>query len=267
MRLSIIQHEGGFTVKRKHIVIGAVAVFVILAAIGGASNSGTVAADPVTTPAPVAASTPAPTPVATPEVLEVSSLTPVTLVKVIDGDTIDVKIDGKEERIRVLGIDAPEMDTDAGREAKTAAMMALTIEDTTLAVEADANQGERDKYGRLLRHVVVLTGDDEGALFGAVMIASGYATRYTKYGLTMHDDMLLAAEAEAKAIAAESTPEPTAEPVDEEIEEEDEEEPKGKRYSSCAKALDAGQPGNWTKGDPEYKWYADGDGDGVVCEN
>jgi hypothetical protein len=58
MRLSIIQHEGGFTVKRKHIVIGAVAVFVILAAIGGASTSGTVAADPVTTPAPVAASTP-----------------------------------------------------------------------------------------------------------------------------------------------------------------------------------------------------------------
>ena len=39
-----------------------------------------------------------------------------------------------------------------------------------------------------------------------------------------------------------------------------------KRYSSCAKAKAAGL-GPYYKGkDPEYGWYKDRDGDGVVCE-
>ena len=31
-----------------------------------------------------------------------------TLVRVIDGDTIDVTVDGVEERVRLIGIDTPE---------------------------------------------------------------------------------------------------------------------------------------------------------------
>lgn len=37
------------------------------------------------------------------------------------------------------------------------------------------------------------------------------------------------------------------------------------KYTSCSAAL-AGGFGPYTKGEPEYDWYRDGDGDGTVCE-
>jgi endonuclease YncB( thermonuclease family) len=50
--------------------------------------------------------------------------TPATLVKVIDGDTIDVSIAGKVERLRYVGIDAPER-SQPGFEAATEANRTL----------------------------------------------------------------------------------------------------------------------------------------------
>jgi len=37
------------------------------------------------------------------------------------------------------------------------------------------------------------------------------------------------------------------------------------KFSTCAKAKAAGY-GPYHKGDPEFSWYRDNDGDGVVCE-
>lgn len=37
------------------------------------------------------------------------------------------------------------------------------------------------------------------------------------------------------------------------------------KYTSCKAAI-AGGFGPYTKGEPEYEWYRDGDGDGTVCE-
>lgn len=42
-------------------------------------------------------------------------------------------------------------------------------------------------------------------------------------------------------------------------------EKKDPKFSTCAKAKTAGY-GPYHKGDPEFSWYEDGDGDGVVCE-
>jgi len=78
------------------------------------------------------------------------------LVRVVDGDTVDLIIDlgfdtSRKERFRLYGIDAPEMNTQAGKEAKKwledALMPLEAIYVQTLQLETKA---KRDKYGRFL---------------------------------------------------------------------------------------------------------------------
>jgi micrococcal nuclease len=99
--------------------------------------------------------------------------------KVIDGDTISVLMNGKNEKIRILGINTPETVDPRrrvecfGREASDHAKSILTNQSVKL--EADPSQDDKDKYGRLLRYVFLLNGTD----YGLEMIRSGYAYEYT----------------------------------------------------------------------------------------
>ncbi|MCE9643074.1 MAG: thermonuclease family protein [Candidatus Andersenbacteria bacterium] len=106
-----------------------------------------------------------------------TSLYPVT--KVIDGDTIDVQIGTKTERIRIVGMDTPETVDPRkpvqcfGKEASNKAKTILTGKKVRL--ESDPVSGERDKYGRLLRYVYL----ENGTSFEKLMILDGYAHEYT----------------------------------------------------------------------------------------
>ncbi|MFD1705603.1 thermonuclease family protein [Siminovitchia sediminis] len=87
-----------------------------------------------------------------------TDLVPVTLVKVIDGDTIKVLYQGQEENVRYLLIDTPETNHPRlgkqpfGEEAKERNKQLLSSGE--VALEFDI--GERvDKYGRLLAYVYV----------------------------------------------------------------------------------------------------------------
>jgi micrococcal nuclease len=101
------------------------------------------------------------------------------VVKVVDGDTLDVDIDGKIERLRLIGIDTPETVDPRkeiqcfGIEASNKAKELLNGQYVTL--EADDTQGERDKYKRLLRYVIL----SDGTNFNLYMISEGYAHEYT----------------------------------------------------------------------------------------
>lgn len=101
------------------------------------------------------------------------------VVKVIDGDTIQVEINGKIETLRLIGIDAPETGDSRslvscfGNEATNKAKEALTGKSVYL--EADPTQGERDKYQRLLRYVFLADGTN----FNKFMISQGFAHEYT----------------------------------------------------------------------------------------
>lgn len=101
------------------------------------------------------------------------------VVKVIDGDTILVDIEGKNRSVRLIGINAPETDDPRkkvecfGKEAKEKAIDLLT--DKKVNLKSDPTQADKDKYGRLLRYVFL----EDGTNFNKLMIEEGYAFEYT----------------------------------------------------------------------------------------
>ncbi len=123
-----------------------------------------------------------------------------TVVRVVDGDTVDVEVAGRRERIRLIGLNTPETKDPRrpvqcfGREASARAKALLPV-GAAVQFEADPSQGERDRYGRLLRYIVLADGRN----VAEVMIAEGYGFEYT-YRLPYRDqDRFRAAQREARA--------------------------------------------------------------------
>ena len=75
--------------------------------------------------------------------------------QVIDADTIDVLIDlgfgvHTMQRLRLYGIDAPEMKTEAGKIAKEYVKSVLLGADAAMFVYVRTLKDKKDKYGRKL---------------------------------------------------------------------------------------------------------------------
>lgn len=91
---------------------------------------------------------------------------------VVDGDTLDVKLDdGSVERVRLLLIDTPETKHPTiGVEpfGPEASEFTLQLEGETVELELDA--AERDRYGRLLAYVW-----HEGEMFNEKLLEEGLA--------------------------------------------------------------------------------------------
>jgi endonuclease YncB( thermonuclease family) len=116
------------------------------------------------------------------------------VVSVTDGDTLVVSRGGIEERVRLLGIDTPEVDQCGYAEA-TAAMAGLVQGvDVTLVV---GSTDDRDQYDRMLRYVEV---DVAGVTVdvGLRMLESGLAAEIydSRIGYARHDreDAYIAAD-------------------------------------------------------------------------
>lgn len=90
-----------------------------------------------------------PTPLPTPN--DGTSMEIGRVTRVIDGDTIDVMIDGTEERVRYIGVNTPERDEPCYSDA-TDANRAL-VEGQTVRLVIDTSN--RDRFDRLLRYVYV----------------------------------------------------------------------------------------------------------------
>jgi len=88
------------------------------------------------------------------------------VVDVIDGDTIDVLIDGKIYRVRYIGIDTPESFHPGGDIAKAANGKLVLGQHVALVRDVS----ETDDYGRLLRYVFV-----EGLFVNFELVRLGYA--------------------------------------------------------------------------------------------
>jgi micrococcal nuclease len=96
--------------------------------------------------------------------------------RIIDGDTIEVDIDGVPTTVRYIGIDAPEIDDPAAPLLPLATVAAATnaslVEGHEVILERDVS--ETDRFGRLLRHVWV-EADGGWVLVGLELLRLGLA--------------------------------------------------------------------------------------------
>jgi micrococcal nuclease len=125
-----------------------------------------------------------------------------TVVHVDDGDTIDVRIGDHVERVRYIGVDAPEIGHEArgGRPARRGApggvaaarVNAALVGGHTVRLELDAE--ERDRYGRLLAYV--WSGE---RMVNAELVARGYARTMPIPPNLRYASRLAALEADARA--------------------------------------------------------------------
>ncbi len=99
--------------------------------------------------------------------------------KVFDGDTILVSIHGSEEKVRLIGVDAPEKNHPLkpvqfySKEAEL--FLKQLVDGESVSLEYDWQK--RDKYGRLLAYVFL----EDGRLVNAEIIKEGYGFAYLEY--------------------------------------------------------------------------------------
>ena len=113
------------------------------------------------------------------------SYTPLGNIQVVDGDTIRAEAKGKEIKIRLVEIDAPEINQPFGAQSKNFLNKLLHEKDVTLIA-----QGE-DRYGRTLGEIYA-----NGESANALMIKSGFAWVYDIY---VKDSSLYKYQDQAKA--------------------------------------------------------------------
>jgi micrococcal nuclease len=171
------------------------------------------------TPTPVPIDTAMPLPTATPTPSGVTA----EVVRVIDGDTIEVAIDGQLYKVRYIGIDTPE----TVHPSKPVEWMGLEasaknrelVENKVVQLEKDVS--ETDQYGRLLRYVWI--GD---LMVNAELVRLGYAQVSTYPPDVKYQDLFLELQQEAREAGRglwgamptptpvpTSTPAPTSPPV------------------------------------------------------
>ena len=117
---------------------------------------------------------------------EESTPSEATVVRAVDGDTIEVRIDGTEEDVRYIGVDTPESvkpDTPVQCYALPASHFNEgLVEGETVRLDFDAER--RDVYGRLLAYVYV--GDE---FVNAELVRRGYARTLTIPPNTRYADL------------------------------------------------------------------------------
>ncbi len=109
-----------------------------------------------------------------------------TVITIVDGDTVHVRLDGgREVAVRLEGIDAPEAREAFSGQARNATRVLLFDKRVQL------RGTDVDRYGRLVARVTVDDTDASLALVGA-----GLACHFTRYS---SDHALAAAQTDARA--------------------------------------------------------------------
>jgi micrococcal nuclease len=119
-------------------------------------------------------------------------------VRVVDGDTVVVRIDGADEKVRLLGIDTPEtvdprrpvqcFGKEASRRTKE-----LLPEGAEVRLERDVEP--RDAYDRLLAYVYRA---DDGTFVNLALLEEGFAQTLTITPNVAYADRFAAAAREAR---------------------------------------------------------------------
>jgi micrococcal nuclease len=204
------------------------------------------------------------------------------VVRVVDGDTVVVKIDGVDETLRLIGIDTPETVDPRkpvqcfGIEASNKAKEWLSGK--MVELESDPSQDERDKYGRLLRYVRI----QEGLFYNLEIIKQGYAHEYTyiipyKYQTEFKNAEDYARENELGLWHPDACQEDTVAPEEAGNEQEvEDDQPTDQTYNCSENVYNCGDFATRAEAQAVFDYCGgisndihrlDSDGDGIVCEN
>lgn len=109
------------------------------------------------------------------------------LVKVLDGDTVEVLHNGKAERIRLAQIDCPEKNQPFSQTAKRYVLDVAAHKIVTVQVETV------DRYGRTVGEVFL----PDGSNLNKQIVGAGFAWQYKKYSKdTEYSDLEKSAKGE-----------------------------------------------------------------------
>lgn len=108
--------------------------------------------------------------------------------KFVDGDTIEVDMNGVNEKVRFIGVDTPEThDPRKPVQCFGEAAAAFTkniIGNNPIRLESDPTNTNRDRYDRLLRYIYL----PDGRLVNAEIIKQGYGFAYTGFPFEKLDE-------------------------------------------------------------------------------
>lgn len=100
------------------------------------------------------------------------------VTKIFDGDTFETETG---EKVRLIGINTPEISDIFGQEAKQ--HLADLIDGKIIDLQTDNLSNDRDRYSRLLRYVIL-----DGIDINKRMISDGFAFAYLKYHFEKAND-------------------------------------------------------------------------------
>lgn len=217
-------------------------LFVVVAVVTGSDRGSVIAPAPTSSVSePTTISEPTPVPHG-PE--------KATVTRIIDGDTVEL---ANGRKVRLLGIDSCEMDTDLGPLAKEQARLLLLNTVVTLRQEPGVTTGY---FGRDLRYITLPDGRD----FGKTMVTEDHTGVYEGANDAAESYLnelrqLDGALDRFPELCNDREPTTTTDtPV-----------PDVPDYPNCAAARAAGVAPLHV-GEPGYSTDLDGDGDGKACE-
>ena len=129
-----------------------------------------------------------PTTLSLPAGVQLGDLQEARVEGVVDGDTVDLLIDGVPVRVRFYGVDTPERGDRCYREAVD---RGATLMGSRVLLLPDAR--EEDPFGRLLRYVYV----PDGVSVDATLVAEGFGLAWRQDG--QYRDEIIALEEEARS--------------------------------------------------------------------
>jgi micrococcal nuclease len=111
---------------------------------------------------------------------------------VSDGDTIAVMMDGREEKVRMIGVDTPETvkpnsPVECYGEAASNFLKSY-LKNQNIRLESDPINQNRDRYDRLLRYVYT----NDGTLVNKKIIQDGYGFAYLSFPFTKAEEFAAA---------------------------------------------------------------------------
>jgi micrococcal nuclease len=118
------------------------------------------------------------------------SASPIALVeRVVDGDTVVVRLDGQSVKVRLIGVDAPES-VDPRKPVErfareSAAFLRQLVEGKRVRLAYEPAGARIDRYGRTLAYLYRV---DDDLFVNRELVARGYAFAYVKYPFRFMED-------------------------------------------------------------------------------